>query len=411
VVAVCRVCVLGALLAAGCAKPSAVVDDAGGSGGNGTDDLATSTSPPDLTVAPRCGDGVCTAASGEACDTCPADCGSCGCPMGYADCNNNMADGCETPLNTPTNCGGCGHVCQQVGGSNACVLSGTNYVCQPTCDATHADCNQMPDDGCEVDLSGPNNCGGCGKICSNPHGTTTCTTQGNGFFCNPTCTPPWGACGADKSGGCTTNTGSGDPANCGACGRGCSTAGTTGTACNNGVCTPTCAAPYSDCSDPAAPGADNGCETNGTTDSGENDNSCAGQALTTNEGNTSTISASRILPSGDVDTFHVHFSEANHGICFGSQSYAALVQVTPPAGTNLLLSVDNNNESCDNTWKNYNSTGICLTWCGSCGASDDTDWYFQVSGVNGANSCVNYTITFTYATEGNAPAGCTAPSC
>ncbi|HEY1585444.1 MAG TPA: hypothetical protein VGH63_07115, partial [Polyangia bacterium] len=267
------------------------------------------------------------------------------------------------------------------------------------------------DDGCEVDLSGPNNCGGCGNVCSNPHGTTTCTTQSNGFFCNPTCTAPWGACGADKSGGCTTNTGSGDPTNCGACGRGCSTAGTTGTACNNGVCTPTCAAPYSDCSDPAAPGADNGCETNGTTDTGENDNSCNGQSLTTNEGSTSTISASRILPSGDVDTFHVHFSEANHGICFGSQSYTALVQVTPPAGTNLLLSVDNNNESCDNTWKNYNSPGICVTWCGSCGASDDTDWYFQVSGVNGANSCVNYTITFTYATEGNAPAGCTAPSC
>ena len=101
VVAVCRVCVLGALLAAGCAKPSAVVDDAGGVGGNGNDDLATSGSPPDFTVAPRCGDGVCTASSGEACDTCPADCGSCGCPMGYADCNNNMADGCETPLNTP----------------------------------------------------------------------------------------------------------------------------------------------------------------------------------------------------------------------------------------------------------------------------------------------------------------------
>ncbi|MGZ3429987.1 MAG: hypothetical protein ACXVCV_25225, partial [Polyangia bacterium] len=294
-VVVCRVCVLGALLAAGCAKPSAVADDAGGVGGNGVEDLASVQTPPDFTVALRCGDGVCSTSIGEACDNCPADCGSCGCPMGYADCDHNTANGCETPLNTPANCGGCGHVCQQVGGTNACVLSGTTYVCKPTCDATHADCNQNPDDGCEVDLTGPNNCGSCGHVCSNPHGTTTCTTQGSGWFCNPTCTPPYGACGADKTAGCTTNTGT-DPANCGACGRGCSTAGTTSTSCNNGLCNPTCAAPYSDCSDPAAPGADNGCETNGTVDPGENDNACGGQSNTTNEGNTTNITSNRILP-------------------------------------------------------------------------------------------------------------------
>ena len=412
-VVVCRVCVLGALLAAaGCAKPSATVDDAGGVGGNGNDvDLAGTDVAPDFAVAPRCGDGVCTAASGEACDTCPADCGSCGCPMGYADCDNNMANGCETPLNTPQNCGGCGHVCQQVGGSNACLLQGTNYVCQPMCDATHANCNTNPDDGCEVDLSGPGNCGMCGHACTNPNGTTTCTTQGSGWFCNPTCTAPFGACGTDKTAGCTTNLGN-DVDHCGDCNRPCSTAGTAARSCVAGVCKPTCAAPFSDCSDPAAPGADNGCETNGTADPGESDNACGGQSNTTGEGNTTTITSNRILPTGDVDTFHVHFTEGSH-TCFPgtSQSYAALVQVTAPANTSLLLSVDNNNETCDNTWKNFSSTGICLTWCGSCGGSDDTDWYFQVSGIAGANSCQNYTITFTYASEGNAPAGCTKPSC
>jgi hypothetical protein len=411
VVAVYRVCVLGALLAAGCAKPSATADDAGGVGGNSGDDLA-GFSAPDFAVAARCGDGVCTAETGEACDTCPADCGSCaGCPMGYADCNHDSSDGCETPLDTATNCGGCGIVCQQVGGTNACVASGNGYVCQPTCDATHANCNNMPDDGCEVDITGPNNCGACGHACTNPHGTTTCTTTGAGWFCNPTCTAPYGACATDKSGGCTTNTGN-DTGNCGACGRACSTAGTSSTACTNGLCTPACAAPYSDCSDPAAPGADNGCETNGTADPGENDNACGGQSNTTGEGGTTTITTNRILPAGDVDTFHVHFSEGSH-TCFPgtSQSYAALVQVTPPAGANLLLSVDNTAESCDNNWKNYASTGICVTWCGTCASSDDTDWYFQVSGINSANSCADYTITFTYASEGNAPAGCTAPSC
>ncbi len=411
-VAVCRVCVLGALLAAGCAKPSAVADDAGGVGGNAGDDLAgAGVEPqPDLAVALFCGDGVCSADIGEACDTCPADCGACpGCPMGFADCNHDPADGCETPLNTPSNCGGCGQVCQQVGGTNACVLQGTNYVCQPTCDATHADCNLVPQDGCEVDLSGPGNCGACGHACSNPHGTTTCTTQGSGWFCSPTCTAPYGACATDKTGGCTTNL-NGDPANCGACGRGCSTAGTTATACANGLCKPTCAAPYSDCSDPAAPGADNGCETNGTADPGENDNACSGQSSTTNEGSTTTLGSNRILPSGDTDTFHIHLSEGSH-TCFPgtSQSYTALIQLTPPPGVNLNLNY--NVSGCDNTWKNDLGTGICVTWCGTCGGTDDRDFYFQVYGVNGANACVDYTLAVTYSSEGNAPAGCTKPSC
>ena len=290
------------------------------------------------------------------------------------------------------------------------MLQGTNYVCQPMCDATHADCNMNHDDGCEVDLSGPGNCGMCGHACMNPNGTTTCTTQGSGWFCNPTCTAPYGACAADKTGGCTTNLGN-DVDHCGDCNRPCSSAGTSSRNCVGGVCKPTCAMPYSDCSDPAAPNADNGCETNGTLDSGENDNACGGQANTTNEGASTTLTTNRILPTGDVDTYHVHFHEGSHTCVPGtSQRYAGLVQVTPPANTNLLLSVDNNNTTCDNTWKNYNSTGICVTWCGTCGGSDDIDWYFQVSGVSGANSCSNYTITFTYATEGNAPPGCSPPT-
>ena len=188
--------------------------------------------------------------------------------MGYADCNHNTADGCETPLNTPTNCGGCGHVCQQVGGTNACVLSGTNYVCKPTCDATHADCNHMPDDGCEVDLTGPNNCGACGHACTNPHGTTTCTTQGDGWFCNPTCTRAVRRLRCRQDGRLhhqhrqrrhrqlrrlrarLLDGGHDRRPSC--IGRRCARR--------------RCAAPYSDCSDPAAPGADNGCETNGTID-------------------------------------------------------------------------------------------------------------------------------------------------
>ncbi|HEX6839520.1 MAG TPA: hypothetical protein VF334_23245, partial [Polyangia bacterium] len=269
---------------------------------------------------------------------------------------------------------------------------------------THADCNHNPDDGCEVDLSGPANCGSCGHACMNPNGTTTCTTQGAGWFCQPTCNQPYGACGADKTAGCTTNLGN-DTGNCGACGRGCSTANTTSTSCANGVCHPSCAMPYSDCSDPSAPGADDGCETNGTADPGESDNTCGGQYSNTNEGGTTNLTSNRILPSGDTDTFHIHLTEGSH-TCFPgtSQSYDALIQLTPPAGVGLGLNYNIN--GCDNTWKNDLGNGICVSWGGTCGGNDDRDFYFQVYGANGANACVNYTLTITYASEGNKVPSC-----
>ena len=402
----CRVCLVGVLVAAGCAKVGVSADDAAAVGGNGVPDLArATTATPDLAPSLSCGDHVCSSSIGEACDTCPVDCGSCpGCAAGTADCNHNPADGCETNLNTPSNCGGCGIVCQQVGGTNACVPSGNGYVCKPTCDATHADCNMKPNDGCEVDLSGPGNCGACGHACMNANGTTVCTTQGSGWFCNPSCTSPFGACAADNSAGCTTNLGN-DVDHCGDCSRSCSTANTTTRACNGGLCTPACAAPFSDCSRPAAPGADDGCETNGTTDPGESDNTCTGQNSNTNENSTTTLTTSRILPSGDTDTFHVHLTEGSH-TCFpgSAQHYDALIQLTPPANTNLGLNYNIN--ACDNSWKNDLGNGVCVAWNGTCGATDDRDFYFQVFGVGGSQSCANYTLTITYASEGNKAPGC-----
>ena len=368
---------------------------------------------PISTVAPRCGDGVCTDGSGEACDTCPADCGSCGCPMGYADCNNNMADGCETPLNTPTNCGGCGHVCQQVGGTNACVLSGTNYVCQPTCDATHADCNHMPDDGCEVDLSGPNNCGGCGNACANPHGTTTCTTQGNGFFCNPTCTRAVGRVRRRQVGRLHDQH---RQRRSGELRR-------------------------------VRPRLLDGGHDRDRVQQRRLHADVRGavqrllrsggarrrQRLRDQRHRRHRRERQRLRrPVGDDERRQHDDDQRQPHLAGGRRRHVpralhrGLAHLLPrhvagvhraragdaAGGHEPLLSVDNTNESCDNTWKNYNSTGICVTWCGSCGSTDDTDWYFQVSGVNGANSCVELHASRSRTrAEGNAPAGCTKPSC
>jgi hypothetical protein len=53
-----------------------------------------------------------------------------------------------------------------------------------------------------------------------------------------------------------------DKMHCGACGHGCSTANVASVACMAGVCQPACLGGFANCGAPAAPAADDGCETN-----------------------------------------------------------------------------------------------------------------------------------------------------
>jgi len=98
-------------------------------------------------------DGGCECPSGEivcagVCQQCcsDTDCvghqtctgGVCsGCQAGWGDCNNNASDGCETHLNSTSDCGSCGHSCcgslcgcgfLGLGGEN-CNASGNSFSC------------------------------------------------------------------------------------------------------------------------------------------------------------------------------------------------------------------------------------------------------------------------------------------
>jgi len=64
-------------------------------------------------------------------------------------------------------------------------------------------------------------------------------------------------------GGCDPGAVSSDPDNCGACGRPCSQSGAMQVACVGGVCAPACMSGFVDFNSPAAPVADDGCETQG----------------------------------------------------------------------------------------------------------------------------------------------------
>jgi len=146
------------------------------------------------------------------------DSGACvggGCTVGtcdphWANCNGNVSDGCETPINTVTNCGGCGIVCSTLNGTPACVASGNTFVCAiGSCNAGYASC---PGNGtnCATNVGGDtNNCGTCGNVCETTCGGTADHVAGasctNGTCGGLVCVAPWVNFDGQCANGCECN--------------------------------------------------------------------------------------------------------------------------------------------------------------------------------------------------------------
>jgi len=186
-----------------------------------------------------------------------------GCNPGFADCDGDILNGCETNTGTSlNNCGGCGLSCVAPNATMACVNSQCVLV---GCDPGFANCDGIDSNGCETNISTDvNNCGSCGFSCIVPNGISTCV-EGSCFIA--VCPSGRANCDGINSNGCEINIDT-DPNNCGGCGISCSLPNAT-SSCVSGSCSiASCNLGFSNCDGNIA----NGCELNHN----QSLNSCAG---------------------------------------------------------------------------------------------------------------------------------------
>lgn len=183
---------------------------------------------------PNCQGGICTY----------------GCLAGFADCDNNMVNGCETNLlSSISNCGACGNACILPNATAVCI----NGQCQlGSCNPGFADCNTIVADGCEVNVSNnTQNCGACNVNCPPPptNGTYNCVNGNCVLQCNP---------GFQNCSGQCVNVAN-NTNNCGACGNVCPSVPNAVVGCSGGQCVIVgCSMGFANCDNVFA----NGCETN-----------------------------------------------------------------------------------------------------------------------------------------------------
>jgi hypothetical protein len=119
------------------------------------------------------------------------------CQTGYADCNGTGTDGCETDLtSSAANCGACGNACSIPSGTAACVDSACAIG---SCTAPYADCDGNVANGCETVLTDDDNCGGCGVACALANASSSCDTGACLFV---SCNAGAYDCDGDPSDGC-----------------------------------------------------------------------------------------------------------------------------------------------------------------------------------------------------------------
>jgi len=224
-----------------CSGSTCHCDDGWGNCLNGWNDGCEQT----LTTLQHC--GSCNTPCSRAHATASCSSGSCqiaSCDTNWDDCNSTDSDGCETSLETTSDCGSCGTSCSRAHASAECP----NGNCQiDSCYSDWDDCNSVDSDGCETPLTTLTDCGACEVTCSLAHASESCST---GTCRITSCQSDWDDCNSTDSDGCETDLRNTDN-HCGSCNNSCGQ----NAYCSSSTCN--CDADWGNCIN----GWSDGCET------------------------------------------------------------------------------------------------------------------------------------------------------
>ncbi|MEZ4296816.1 MAG: hypothetical protein R3B70_17755 [Polyangiaceae bacterium] len=299
----------------------------------------------------------------NATSTCTAGaCGIASCNAGFADCDGNVANGCETNLNTSVgNCGACGNLCDLANANEACVGGSCSVA---TCNAGFGNCDNQPANGCEVNLNNSvGNCGSCGNLCSYSNAGASCS---NGSCAMGSCTSGFANCDGNTANGCEVNTNT-STNNCGSCGNVCNLANAS-SACTSGACTvATCNAGFANCDGNNG----NGCEIN----LANNVNNCGG--------------------CGNVCNLPHAVEMCTAGMCGVAACDAGWADCdgNPANGCEVNIAADNGNcGACGSVCSVANGTGTCSM--GSCQIASCNAGFANCDGlaVNGCEINTNTSV-------------------
>ncbi|MBX3127789.1 MAG: hypothetical protein KF718_13780 [Polyangiaceae bacterium] len=314
----------------------------------------------------------------DKCGTCQTNCttegkiceeGACvvdTCPTGTANCDGDKSS-CEVDTTSdPNNCAFCTNKCDLTNANSACASSQCVIT---SCQGSYRDCDSTTSNGCETNsATDPSNCGQCGKVCSSTNGIAGCLL-GN---CVIVCTPPWRNCDNNADNGCEINSHT-NLAHCGGCNSPCQLQNVNGPKCVGGSCDyDSCQNGWGDCDNNRA----NGCERN----------------LTNSKGHCGTCNNACQDPQGGT-------AVCSNGAC--ASSCGAPQTLCTNACYNLTSDVSNCG-SCGNgcTTTKPNATPACSN--GSCGFTCNSGF------TNCGGDCVSLQNTVAHC--GSCGNACTAPS-
>jgi len=205
-----------------------------------------------------------------------------GCHHGYKDCNGDPEDGCEAQLRSSiSNCGECGTNCLSLNHTDSNRIECSNGVCNinSACVEGYADCDLNFENGCETTLMNTTqNCGNCAVNCLSLLENVNVNMQsiecqsGTCTFSN--CLDEFSNCNQQEIDGCEVNLMI-NTTHCGSCDTNClNLPNLKSSQCENGKCyIQSCANSFSDCNEIV----DDGCEASlfSVTTCGSCNNNCS----------------------------------------------------------------------------------------------------------------------------------------